>query len=256
MDRLRRAGCVFAEEEAALLLANVAPGELDDAVARRVVGEPIEHILGFAEFAGLRILLGPGVFVPRRRTELLVALAVERLPHGGALLDLCCGSGAIAAAVASQRPDAAVTAADISPEAVAWAERNLAPFGGLTARVRDEYVTDDADIVLRPEETMGVPTPWHRGRVVLLGDAVHTITPHLGQGAAQAIEDGVVLAETLAAHRDHESAFAEYMARRYERCRLVVDTSLAIGEWEMGRLPGFDNVGATNHVLEVMARPL
>lgn len=130
MDRLRRAGCVFAEEEAALLLANVAPGELDDAVARRVVGEPLEHILGFAEFAGLRILLGPGVFVPRRRTELLVALAVERLPHGGALVDLCCGSGAIAAAVASQRPDAAVTAADISPEAVAWAERNLAPFGG------------------------------------------------------------------------------------------------------------------------------
>jgi len=121
---------VFAEEEAELLLANIPRDALDDAVARRVAGEPLEHILGFAEFAGLRILLGPGVFVPRRRTERVVRLAVSRIPDGGSLLDLCCGSGAIAAAVASQRPDAVVTAADISPLAVAWAERNLAPFGG------------------------------------------------------------------------------------------------------------------------------
>lgn len=132
----------------------------------------------------------------------------------------------------------------------------LARFGGLTARVRDEYITDDVEIVLRPEESMGTPTPWHKGRVVLMGDAVHAITPHLGQGAAQAIEDGVVLAETLAKHESREDAFAEYTERRYERCKLVVDTSLAIGEWEMGRLPGFDNVSATNHVLQVMAQPL
>lgn len=132
----------------------------------------------------------------------------------------------------------------------------LAPFGGLAGKVRDEFVTDDADIVLRPEETMGVPTPWHLGRVVLMGDAVHTITPHLGQGAAQAIEDGVVLAETLGDHHDLESAFLEYTDRRLERCRLVVETSLNIAEWEMGRLPGFDNIAATRHVLDVMAQPL
>ncbi|MFJ3394780.1 FAD-dependent oxidoreductase [Leifsonia aquatica] len=132
----------------------------------------------------------------------------------------------------------------------------LAPFGGLAGRVRDEFVTDDADIVLRPEETMGVPTPWHRGRVVLMGDAVHTITPHLGQGAAQAIEDGVVLAETLSTHDELDDAFTEYTDRRLERCRLVVETSLRIAEWEMGRLPGFDNVAATRHVLDAMARPL
>ncbi|WP_022882244.1 FAD-dependent oxidoreductase [Gryllotalpicola ginsengisoli] len=132
----------------------------------------------------------------------------------------------------------------------------LAPFGGLTGRVRDEFITDDVDIVLRPEETMGVPTPWHKGRVVLMGDAVHTITPHLGQGAAQAIEDGVVLAEELAQNDRLDEAFARYTERRYERCKLIVDTSLNIGEWEMGRLPGFDNIGATNHVLEVMAQPL
>lgn len=132
----------------------------------------------------------------------------------------------------------------------------LAPFSGPAGRVRDEFVTDGADIVLRPEETMGVPTPWHRGRVVLLGDAVHTITPHLGQGAAQAIEDGVVLADSLATHHELEAAFAGYTDRRYERCRLVVETSLDIAEWEMGRRPGFDNVAATRHVLDVMAQPL
>lgn len=132
----------------------------------------------------------------------------------------------------------------------------LAPFGGLAGKVRDEFITDDADIVLRPEETMGVPTPWHLGRVVLMGDAVHTITPHLGQGAAQAIEDGVVLAEALGAHAELDAAFQEYTERRIDRCRLVVETSLNIAEWEMGRLPGFDNVAATRHVLDVMAQPL
>ncbi|WP_243065148.1 FAD-dependent oxidoreductase [Humibacter sp. RRB41] len=132
----------------------------------------------------------------------------------------------------------------------------LARFGGLTARVRDEFIADDAEIVLRPEESIGVPTPWHKGRIVLMGDAVHAITPHLGQGAAQAIEDGVVLAEELASDRDVDAAFTAYTERRYGRCKLIVETSLAIGEWEMGRLDGFDNVAATNHVLEVMAQPL
>lgn len=133
---------------------------------------------------------------------------------------------------------------------------HLAPFGGLTGRVRDEFLTEDTEIVLRPEESLISPAPWHRGRIVLMGDAVHAITPHLGQGAAQAIEDGVVLGEVLAKHDDHERAFAEYTERRYERCKLIVETSLAIGEWEMGRLPDFDNIAATNHVLEVMAQPL
>ena len=133
---------------------------------------------------------------------------------------------------------------------------HLAGFGGLTGHVRDTYVTEDSDIVLRPEESLIAAAPWHRGRIVLLGDAVHAITPHLGQGAAQAIEDGVVLADALSKHDDLEAAFDEYAERRYERCKLVVETSLNIGEWEMGRLEGFDNVAATNHVLEVMARPL
>ena len=91
--------------------------------------------------------------------------------------------------------------------------------------------------MLRPEESLIAAAPWHRGRIVLLGDAVHAITPHLGQGAAQAIEDGVVLAEALTEHDTLEAAFAAYTERRYERCKLIVETSVAIGEWEMGRRP-------------------
>jgi 2-polyprenyl-6-methoxyphenol hydroxylase-like FAD-dependent oxidoreductase len=141
-------------------------------------------------------------------------------------------------------------------ELVAALRAHLAPFGGITGRVRDEFINDDSSIVLRPEESLISPAPWHRGRVVLIGDAVHAVTPHLGQGAAQAIEDGVVLAECIGKHDDLEAAFDEYTERRYERCKLIVETSLAIGEWEMGRLPDFDNVAATIHVLEVMAQPL
>jgi len=134
---------------------------------------------------------------------------------------------------------------------------HIEPFGGLTAWARDEVIAkaESQDIVLRPEEALIAPAPWHRGRIVLVGDAVHAVTPHLGQGAAQAIEDGVVLARSLSAHAAHEDAFAEYTEQRYERCKLVVETCLDIAEWEKGRKPDFDNVGATNHVLDVLAQP-
>jgi 2-polyprenyl-6-methoxyphenol hydroxylase-like FAD-dependent oxidoreductase len=133
----------------------------------------------------------------------------------------------------------------------------LAPFGGLAGRVRDQYVNDPSAIVFRPEEWLIVPAPWHRGRIVLIGDAVHAVTPHLGQGAAQAIEDGVVLARSLGATDDLEKAFADYTERRYERCKLVVESSVAIGEFEMDPAshPGFDHAGLTQHVLEVMVSP-
>ncbi len=134
---------------------------------------------------------------------------------------------------------------------------HLEPFGGLTAVVRDDYILEDADIVLRPEEAMIAPAPWHRGRVVLIGDAVHAVPPHLGQGAAQAIEDGVVLADTLKQHGDdYATAYEEYTERRYERCKLIVETCVNIGRWERGELPDFDNVAATAHVLQEMAKPL
>lgn len=134
----------------------------------------------------------------------------------------------------------------------------LAPFGGLTGRVRDKYVNDSSQIVFRPEEWLIASAPWHKGRIVLIGDAVHAVTPHLGQGAAQAIEDGVVLAQCLSSHSSHEAAFASYTERRYERCKLVVESSVAIGEYEMDPAghPDFDHAGLTQHVLESMAQPI
>ena len=134
--RLRAAGCVFAEDEAALLVGEFAGDALENAVTRRIAGEPFELVLGFVEFAGLRLAVAPGVFVPRRRTELVARLAIEALPAGRQLADLCCGVGAIAALVATRRPDAVVVAADISPRAVDVATRNLAP-SGATALVAD-----------------------------------------------------------------------------------------------------------------------
>jgi release factor glutamine methyltransferase len=129
---LRAAGCVFAEDEARLLLAQAGtPAELDDLVRRRVAGEPLEQVLGSAEFRGLRVAVEPGVFVPRRRTGLLVDVAVRAArrvapPRVPVVVDLCCGSGAVAAAVAAELVGrVALHAADVDPAAVACARRNL-----------------------------------------------------------------------------------------------------------------------------------
>ncbi|MGH1524896.1 putative protein N(5)-glutamine methyltransferase [Leifsonia sp. L25] len=126
--RLRAAGCVFAEEEAALLLeAATSPGELEALVGRRAAGEPLEPLLGFAEFGGLRIHVDAGVFVPRRRTELLAREATALTRPGDAVLDLCCGAGAIGAVIAARVPGAVVYAADVEPAAVRAARANLDP---------------------------------------------------------------------------------------------------------------------------------
>ncbi len=128
VDRLRGAGCVFAEDEARLIEAAAdTPGELAALVERRVAGEPLEYILGWAEFCGLRVAVDPGVFVPRRRTGLLVREAVTRCGPGSIVVDLCCGSGAVGMAVCAARTEARLYAADIDPAAVRCARRNLGP---------------------------------------------------------------------------------------------------------------------------------
>lgn len=123
--RLRAAGCVFAEDEAALLREAASGDALETLVARRVAGEPLEPLLGWAEFAGLRVAVAPGVFVPRYRSEALVDAALDDLPDDAIVVELCCGVAAIAAAIRSARPDAEVWASDIDPDAVAVARRNL-----------------------------------------------------------------------------------------------------------------------------------
>jgi release factor glutamine methyltransferase len=124
--RLRAAGCVFAEDEADLLLTEAdGPAQLADMVERRVAGAPLEQVLGWAAFYGLRVAVEPGVFVPRRRTEVLVEEALRRVGPAAVVVDLCCGTGAVGAALLRAVPDLDVYAVDIDPAAVHCARRNL-----------------------------------------------------------------------------------------------------------------------------------
>ncbi|MER5704979.1 putative protein N(5)-glutamine methyltransferase [Micromonospora sp. NPDC002296] len=133
VGRLRAVGCVFAEDEARLLLSAArTPDELEAMTSRRVAGEPLEVILGWAEFCGLRVAVEPGVFVPRQRTAYLVEQAVALTRPGAVVVDLCCGTGAIGATIAARVPGVELYAADIEPAAVRCARRNLEPLGGRT----------------------------------------------------------------------------------------------------------------------------
>jgi release factor glutamine methyltransferase len=124
---LRTAGCVFAEDEAAVL-AEASGGDgatLARMVARRSGGEPLEQVAGYADFAGVRVRLRPGVFVPRVRSELLVRVAAAHARPDALVIDLCCGSGALGLAVRARRPGIRLIAADSDPVAVACARDNL-----------------------------------------------------------------------------------------------------------------------------------
>ena len=117
-------------------------------------------------------------------------------------------------------------------------------------------ITDDEAVVYKPLEWLWLDGPWHKGRVVLLGDAVHATTPHLGQGAGMAIEDGIVLAEELARHDSPATAFAAWQTRRVERCRYIVEHSKAIGDSQLGLKPPVDQSAAVRGMFETIARPL
>lgn len=127
--RLRAAGCVFAEDEARLLATSGASDEaLAVMLARRVAGHPLEHVLGWVDFCGLRLDVAPGVFTPRQRSALLVHCAAELTPTGATVLDLCCGCGALGAALAAVVGKLRLHASDISGTAVGLARHNLAPW--------------------------------------------------------------------------------------------------------------------------------
>ncbi len=128
--RLRAAGCAFAEEEAQILLAAAADAvTLERLVQRRVAGEPLEYVVGAVEFGGLRVSLMPGVFVPRQRSVLLVEIAAELAASASTIVDLCCGSGALGAVLATRLPGASIIAADIDQIATECAGVNLAGRG-------------------------------------------------------------------------------------------------------------------------------
>lgn len=116
IGELQAAGCAFAEREAHLLEDSATGADLDDLVRRRCAGEPLEHLLGWVEFRGRKLTVGPGVFVPRRRTELLSELA----DCAGVLLEMCCGAGPVAATAAAAK----TYAVDIDRTATEYAARN------------------------------------------------------------------------------------------------------------------------------------
>lgn len=211
VDRLRAAGCVYAEDEAALLVD--AAGDADELgllVGRRAGGEPLEHILGWVEFSGLRIIVEPGVFVPRRRTEILVREAGRLAGPGATIVDLCCGSGAIGAALVDTCQGIELHAADMDPAAVRNARLNLEPegvvhqgdlFSALPAELKGRvdivvvnapYVPKDAIALMPPEARE------HESHMALDGGAdgveVHRrIAAEVGEWL---VSDGYVVIET------------------------------------------------------------
>jgi len=190
---LRAAGCVYAEDEARLLRAaaggGLAPGEsgpdssrLAELVARRVAGEPLEKVLGWAELCGLRIRVAPGVFVPRQRSAALVAEAVVGLGPGDVVVDLCCGTGALGAVLAHRVAGLEVYAADLDPAAVACARTNLPPervfagdlFDALPQRLRGRVAALVANAPYVPTAQIALLPPEardHERRIALDGGA-------------------------------------------------------------------------------------
>jgi 2-polyprenyl-6-methoxyphenol hydroxylase-like FAD-dependent oxidoreductase len=131
----------------------------------------------------------------------------------------------------------------------------LSLFGGTIGELA-RGITDPKLVVYRPLESVFVPSPWHRGRVVLIGDAAHAITPHLGQGAAQAVEDAVVLADELQKDGPLKESLGRFERRRYERCKFILEASLEIGEQEMHPVLTRDLTGLMAKVGEMVVRPI
>ncbi|MET9275733.1 peptide chain release factor N(5)-glutamine methyltransferase [Kribbella sp. NPDC003557] len=146
-ERLREAGVASPEFDAAELLAFVTGSSrlhlseptadqrvrYDELIARRAAREPLQHLTGTAAFRYRELAVGPGVFVPRPETEVMVGWILERIAglKDPLVVDLCSGSGAIAGAVATERPDSTVHAVELSPEAAGWARRNLEGTGAV-----------------------------------------------------------------------------------------------------------------------------
>jgi 2-polyprenyl-6-methoxyphenol hydroxylase-like FAD-dependent oxidoreductase len=132
--------------------------------------------------------------------------------------------------------------------------RRLEGYGGHVPEARAQ-VTDPALVVYRPMESMVMASPWHRGRVVMIGDSVHPATPHLGQGAAMAIEDAVVLVDELGRHNSTDAALSAFMQRRFDRVRTVVEASGLIGDYEMNPGMKLDIPGLIRSVFSMLAQP-
>lgn len=119
-----------------------------------------------------------------------------------------------------------------------------------------QKITDDDAVVYRPLEWIFLKQNWHKGRTVLIGDAVHAATPHLGQGAGMAIEDSIVLADELARASEPEEAFRAFQRRRFDRCKFIVEKSKALGDSQLGKGPRLDQAAAVHEMFEVVSQPI
>jgi release factor glutamine methyltransferase len=155
-----------------------------DFANRRATGEPLQYVLGIAGFRHLDLLVGPGVFIPRPETELVVEKAIERLPRGGLAVDIGAGAGSIALAIAGERPDATVYATELSGEAIAWMRRNLKKTGFKVELKRGDLFAP------LPEEI--------RSRV----DVVVSNPPYIPS------EDAHLLPVEVAVHEPHQALYA------------------------------------------------
>jgi len=208
---LRAAGCVFAEDEARVL--REASGgddvELARMLAERVAGAPLELVVGHADFCGLRIAVAPGVFVPRRRSSLLVGTAAPWLRAGDVAVDLCCGTGALGAALLALVPGLEVYAADVDPVAVGCARRNLPPgrvlegdlYAALPAQLRGRVRVLVANAPYVPTGAIGLMPPEardHEHRVALDGgaDGLDVQRRVVAEAPEWLAPDGRVLVET------------------------------------------------------------
>ncbi|MGN9777806.1 putative protein N(5)-glutamine methyltransferase [Micromonospora sp. H33] len=205
VERLRAAGCVYAEDEAELLVAAAStPDALADLVARRVAGQPLEHLLGWVDFGGVRVAVDPGVFVPRARSLLLVSAAIAVTGPAPAVVELCCGSGALSVLLAGRLAPRFHAAVDVDPAAVACARRNLTGrgvpvyAGDLFAPLPSEwrgrldlvvanapYVPTEAVALMPPEARL------HEARVALDGGSDGlTVLRRVAAGAAEWLAPG------------------------------------------------------------------
>ena len=116
-------------------------------------------------------------------------------------------------------------------------------------------LTPDSKLICRPYDWVLVPKPWHKGRVLLIGDAAHATTSNMGMGGGMALEDGAVLGQCVASASTLEEALCEFMDRRYERVRLVVETSVALSRLDQARAPRSESMALFKSAFEALAQP-